>query len=179
MRTTVFAIALIFVLSISGLFAQARTTPVTVSNTPTVKVDASANTVKIDPGSNVVASPALSKTVQLWAAQQVIPVNGTLDGPSINCSGYREIRVVIGSAVSSANLKVNIMFSNGAMSFAVGSCSFGPVTGGVVSGTGFVNNGYVCSFTVPVMSDTFSLNVSNGTGASATISNASWVYLVN
>ncbi len=88
-----------------GVSADTRTTPVEVENTPTVKVDATDNTVKaqqsgtwsvgISPSLNTVQTQITGQMYQPWTTNQVIADGGSISWESPQLTGYREARVVI------------------------------------------------------------------------------------
>jgi hypothetical protein len=171
-----------------GVSAETRTTPVEVENTPTVKVDATDNTVKaqqngtwsvgISPALNTVQTKITGQMLQPWTTTQVIPDGGFISYESPQLAGYREARVAIFTNNPSLNLKVWIGFRGPAGLLTVGTCSFGTVSQGLISQANFVGAPSACTFTVPMMSPVIYLRIENNTGGPATISESSWIYVV-
>ena len=171
-----------------GVSAQTRTTPVEVENTPTVKVDATDNTVKaqqsgtwsvgISPALNTVQTQITGQMYQPWTTTQVIPDGGFISYESPQLTGYREARVAVFTNNPSPNLKVWIGFRGPAGLNTVGTCSFGTVSQGLITQANFVGAPSVCTFTVPMMSPVIYLRIENGTGFPVTISESSWIYVV-
>jgi hypothetical protein len=171
-----------------GVSAQTRTTPVEVENTPTVKIDATDNTVKaqqsgtwsvgISPSLNTVQTQITGQMYQPWTTAQVIANGGYISWESPQCTGYREARVVIITNNPYPTLKVWIGFRGPDGLMTVGTCSFGTVSQGLISQANFVGAPSVCTFTVPMMSPVIYLRVENNTGNPVTISESSWIYVV-
>lgn len=206
-------------------FAQTRTTPVEVENSPTVKIESTNNTVKAaqsgtwtvgvsgtpnvsvtnTPSVTVANTPSVSVTntptvgisaaantvkpvtnrqsILFWTSNQTIENNTALFTSPIDCSGYREIRVVLGASVQSANLVTRVFFyspSGGYLPVLLGN--FATPSQPISENANFVGtvlSGGNCVFIVPVMSDTFRLSITNNTGATASISSWSWAYLID
>jgi hypothetical protein len=139
-------------------FAQTRTTPVEVQNSPVVKVDTTQNrvkaeqygpwqveivgtpgvsvsnspTVKIDSNTNTVSAPTLSSGVRLFAGATpiVMAAPSTLSSVSFDCKGYREVRVVIKFSTSAPHDQFRI-FPEYSSTPGGGTFSPGYVTGQV------------------------------------------------
>lgn len=162
--------------------AVTNTPSVSVTNTPSVSVSNSP-TVKIDSVTNTISAPTLTKGVKLWTTDPTF--SGSSNSISFNCSGYREVKVVI--KVSSAltnpeNLKVFPEYDGipSGGSFTPGYVTFATPTNSIIQGAPFLQSSGVCMFVVPVLSSTMWFYVQNGTGSSVTIDSArSWAWLVN
>lgn len=201
--------------------AQTRTTPVEVENSPTVKIDASANLVRSEqngewavevigtPSVNVagmpavdvnphpvtqggewnvglvgtppVATPTVSKGLRLWTSDQVLPQNTQTFSASIDCAGYREVKVVISfNAGSGVVLKLfpEYYSTPGGMPFTPGGIRIAPYFNTLIPGVEASST----VFALPVLSPTLRLLIQNQstTAINATIdSTRSWVWLTN
>jgi hypothetical protein len=173
-----------------GASAQTRTTPVEVENTPTVKIDAIDNAVRAQQGGtwnvgilsaqNTVKSPTQSAMYQCWTTDQVIANGATLDWSSWDLAGYKEARVILLSNSASPSLKASVYFVGPAgYAQSIGWVTFYPSSVGLVTQANFAGINYQCAFTVPLMSNRMKLGIENNTGGPVTISNSSWVYVVN
>lgn len=152
-----------------------NTPSVSVTNTPTVMIDDKYNTVK---------APAQSSTVQLWTGIQLIASNGVLSSNDINCKGYKEARFFIYVGLCTADLTkalVGVRFtspSGNAVNFA--KASFATSAAPLLNQSNVLTATRACFFTVPVMSDTMSIYISNLDVNQLSIDGSrSWVYLVN
>lgn len=188
--TSIACLLLAQVILLSPAYAQ-RTTPVTVQNTPTVKIDSTANdvkidntanTVKIDNANNTVKSPTLSKSLQLLTSSSVLAPGATLIIPPVYCGGYKEARYFItltsyaGANLSLVSANLFAAAPNGTY-IAAGHAAFDSTAN---TSANFSGNAGRCIFSVPVLSDLMQVNVTNSnTTASVTVSVCSWVYLVN
>ncbi|MHB9036612.1 MAG: hypothetical protein ACYC64_08085 [Armatimonadota bacterium] len=157
-----------------------NTPSVNVANTPNVSV-ANSPTVKIDSTSNTVKAPTQSNTVQLWSENQTVAPLSFLYGPTITCSGYKELRVVIRTSTSNpSGLSVYYRCRIGMAWVALGSATWNTPAHSITDAANFVPVSNTCMFTVPVMSDQCDIYLYNGSSTNTyTISSYSWVYLVN
>lgn len=67
--------------------AAPRTTPTTVENTPTVKVDPTGNSVKVDPTGNTVKVDPSANIVKVDSTQNIVKIDGTVNSIKISPSG--------------------------------------------------------------------------------------------
>ena len=169
--------------SVCAALAVDRTTPVTVSGTPSVTI-ANTPTVSISATNNVVQAAAKSNVIQLWTTDQVLANNGYCTSGQIDCTGYREARVVLMSNSSSASLTVSLAFGtsfNGANYKSLGYANFATPSVAITNQGNFQPwaSSSFCYFSHPILSNSCAIWVSNTSGASATISKNSWIYLIN
>ena len=203
-----FLLALAFAQS---AFAQARTTPVEVTNTPSVSVTGTptvsvtgtpnvsvtntpsvnvANspsvtvgnspTVKIDSTDNVVRTTTKHITVIPWSSNQTLDNNSYIETALIDTAGYKEIRAEFLASVTSANLSVeyDVECAPG-RDKRIGTFSFGGGLPSISGQAGFDLVPDTCAFTVPVMADKARFQVMNTTGASVTVYDECYIYLVD
>ena len=220
-------ITLVCVLSCSTMsFAQTRTTPVEVENTPTVKIDGTANTVKVDPSGNTVKidpayntvqvsgsplvnvvntptvnvgnspvvkmdtvqntvkTPTQSNLIQLWASSQTVTANGGIITSSlINCSGYKEARLVIigqGNYGEPEKIRIRVRFTSpGGTSPLIGYGNFAAPTTPPILNANFVQSNNIITMIIPILSNYVVIDVENTRTSDIVITNSSWIYLVN
>ncbi len=88
MKYTCFVIcALLALVIVWPAMAAPRTTPTTVENTPTVKVDPTDNTVKVDPTGNTIKVDPSANTVKVDSTQNIVKIDGTVNSVKISPSG--------------------------------------------------------------------------------------------
>ncbi len=142
-----------------------------IQNTPTVRIDASANTVK---------TPTQSNSIQLWTSELIVEPSKVAYGPTINCAGYKELRIYAASTVNSDSVWLYVRFRSPSGSWvSVGAGNFTVPSVSISEHANFRPATYACIMTLPVMSDMADVYVYNGTASSATIKSLSWAYLVN
>jgi hypothetical protein len=184
MLRIILLIAVLVATATAPAWSQARTTPVEVTNDPTVKIDSTQNTMKIDPANNVVAAPTQSKTILPWASDQTVAAGGWLYTSTIDCRGYKELRVVLKANSTSAFLEANYTLvirptPSSSVTFSVGKGNFATATTPLTTQGNFTPASYNCIFTVPVLSDECMIGIYNGTGGEVTMYRWSSIYLVN
>ena len=225
--TILILITLVCVLSCSTMsFAQTRTTPVEVENTPTVKIDGTANTVKVDPSGNtvkidptgntvqvsgtpsvnvvntptvsvgnspvikmdttqnIVKTPTQNNLIQLWAGTQTVAGNGGIISSSLmNCSGYKEARlVIVGQSIYSEpeKIRIRVRFSSPAgTSPLIGYGNFAAPTTPPILNANFVQPNNIVTMIIPILSNYVVIDIENTRTSDIMISASSWIYLVN
>ncbi|MBI2844673.1 MAG: hypothetical protein HYX78_14865 [Armatimonadetes bacterium] len=173
--------------SLSGTAAvtQSGSWNVGITGTPNVNV-ANTPTVNINATNNIVKAPTQRNSVMLWNTDQSWPAGQYLWGPWIDCAGYKEARVTIQlvsyvGGMDMTQLEVIVRFGapDGSIVAWTGHATFGTPAHSLTDQSGFTNNSFTCSFTIPVMSDTLLLQLYNSSPYGVDISRGSWVYLVN
>ncbi len=179
-RTIICIIAIAAV--VCPALATDRTTPVTVTGTPSVTVT-NAPTVSISATNNVVQTATKSSVVQLWTSDQVLSNNGYATSSIIDCTGYKEVRVVLFANSSSTNLTAKVAFGTPFIAgyMSLGYANFATPTVPSANQGNFqpYPTGNCCYFAHPVLSNSCIVMVSNNTGGSVTVSKNCWVYLIN
>jgi hypothetical protein len=155
---------------------------VAVTNTPNVAVTNSP-TVKIDSVNNVVQTVTKNNIIQLFGTDRSLPNGTSTNSQPFDCTGYKEIRVVLFSNSSSANLNAWAGFGtsfNGSYKF-LGIANFSTPAITVANQGNFVAlaPNTSCYFSHPVISNSACVYISNNSGGTVTLSKESWVYLVN
>lgn len=160
--------------------AQSGAWSVGVSNLPAVTI-AAGQAVRIDPAGNAVEPLAHALQINPVSSSTVLNPGDSLQTGVINCAGYREIRAALLSSVSSASLVVSPMFATGRGSnVSIGDFNFAEPVHSITDQGNFETTSGICMFSMPVMSPTLYLRFkNNSTSGSFTISQYSWVYLVN
>ena len=172
----IFGLCTLLLLMAVACLAQARTTPVEVTNSPDVNVP---DPIKIDPANNTVNTPAKSLTIQPWATDQTVNAFSWLWAPNMNCAGYRDMRVVIKSNTNSPDVKVYVRCIVNSHVLDIGCGNFASPSTSIGLGANFESFGNECIFTVPVFADSCNIAVYNGTSSTVTMKSQSWIYLIN
>lgn len=161
--------------------AVSGTPNVAVANTPSVNV---ANSVKIDATANTVKTSAKSDCRCFWSVDQPITAGGNVSSGQIDCSGYKEMRVMISLAypipggLDLSKVKIYIYFVNPhGVSVCIGLVNLAAAS--IIDHPHFETITYTTSFIVPVMSNTANLLIYNDNSVAAQLSKDSFVYLVN
>lgn len=166
--------------------AVTNTANVSVVNSPTVKMDATANTVKLDATTNTVKAPTQRQSVSLWSSDQTIPAGSQIYPYSnVVCAGYKELRAVFQlkapypTGLDASKVKVYLGFRGpNNIPVQIGSVNFsGPTQ--LVNQPGFLPQSHLAVFTIPVMGDEVQLIFQNDNAVEATITKDSYIYLVN
>lgn len=138
---------------------------VNVANTPSVNV-ANSPVVKIDSSMNAVDTPTRHNTIQLWSTNQTVAAKSTLYSPYINCAGYDRVRAVLWCTTAASCITVYINFRAPTGYFASVMSFSWP-------------SGTIAAVECPVYGDTCRIDIMNNCSSSITMSNDSYVYLVN
>ena len=184
LSTVVIIVAAITLLVVPAISAP-RTTPTTIDPSGnTVKIDSAANTVKIDGAANNVATATQHQSVQLWSTNQIVASGGFVHSAYVNCAGYKELRVVIGSNMLAYNASLWAIIemhpgTSGGGYAAAGTVNFGAPAHLLSDQANMTLTPGFCIFTIPVLSDTMHFLLHNDTGSSVTLYNWSYAYLVN
>jgi len=149
---------------------------VNVANSPVVRIDASQNTVK---------SPTLSNYVQLWTSDQTVAVGGSLSSPNIDCTGYREVRIILLATTDgyteSDRILVNWRYlaPNGSLPL-IGQSDFAVGTVQALTNGAFRTPAGRAVFSIPVVAPVMRIEIfNNRTSGAITIVRNSVAYLVN
>ena len=148
---------------------------VNVANSPVVRIDASQNTVK---------SPTLSNYLQLWTSDETLAVGNSLWSPSIDCTGYREVRIVLattGNYTESDRILVNWRCQAPNLAWSlIGQSDFAVGTVQALTNGAFRTPAGRAVFSIPVVAPIMRIEiVNNRTSGAITISRNSVAYLVN
>lgn len=112
-----------------------------------------------------------------------------MDSAPIDCTGYRELRIVIVKAGQTLyasdwnHVKVTVLVRNlNDVYMPLGSGDF-TSNAGIVTGGNFQplvgENSHCCVLSMPVISDKIKVNVRNYASAGVLVSSGSYVYLTN
>jgi hypothetical protein len=163
--------------------ADTRTTPVTIDTSGnTVKIDSTANTVKIDSANNTVKTVTQHNMVQLWTTAQIVPNLNSISAPVVSTAGYKEMRTIIAttSSVAIPNLFAVVAWQGPTGSYVpMGRFDFNTPTHPITEQCDFVSTAGYLVVNIPVMGDNCSISITNMSGSTVTISQTSYVYLVN
>ncbi|MCE5322828.1 hypothetical protein LLG46_05860 [bacterium] len=148
--------------------AQTRTTPVEVANTPTVEISTT---------NNLVQTQAKSLKVSPLSTSLTIAANSSVYIPDVDCSGYKEARVMMYSSMAyTVAQEVSLTFYYDAISVGITPWW----SSGSQNQLGFQP---ICSSfcaIIPVMGNVLKIKLTNSSDSAITINPSScWVYLVN
>lgn len=167
--------------TVSGSVSVSNTPNVSVTNTPNVNI-ANTPTVAISSTNNTVTTTSACSQLKPWATDTIIANGTTAYTASMNCGGFKEIRLVILASIPTnpQSVKVSIYFNSGSGSnTAIGSGNFATPSVSVTPNANYTTNSGVCYISHPVLSNSFMIGINNTSGNSITVSHISWAYLVN
>lgn len=172
----------------SPVYARDRTAPIGVQQNPPLNATsapsicvANVPMVKSDTADTVTAATKHA-TVPLWSSNQTIANGASLHSAVIDCSGYKEVRVVM-QANPSSELKAWFYYTrpDGVSAFSPGYFNFAPAANPFSNQANFTpNTAGHCMFSMPIYSDKCFIVVQNDIGAAVVMESVKcWAYLVN
>lgn len=166
----------------SAAWSDTRSTPVSI--VPTGNTVQVGNSISINPSGNTVSAPTQRSMIRLCNTDQTIANNSAQGFSVINCAGYKEIRIIVSLAsvpLDPTKAQVSVAYYGfaGAPSI-LGMANWASTGKPVTDQANFTMQPTLCAFTVPVMFDSFLVQVFNASGGPITVkADTSIIYLVN
>jgi len=186
-RAHLLALVFLVLLGLLGWSAEpglsdTRSTPVSI--VPTGNTVQVGNSISINPAGNTVSNPTYHSMIQLCTTDHTIANNSASGFGIINCAGYKEIRIIVSLAavpVDPAQVQVAVAYYGfGGAPMSLGKANWAATGRPISEQANFTMQPTLCAFTVPVMFDSFFVQVWNSSGAPVTVkADTSVIYLVN